>query len=178
MEELNNSELIKHPEIAAEIISMAGVDQDMRLKAIDDEKFWDESVDPKNTARMKEIVAEIGWPTVSKVGSDASVGAWLLVQHADREVEFQEHCLNLMKQEKEGEVVLRDVAHLEDRVRLNKGLPQLYGTQFRWTKNNEPIQDIEDRENVDERRKAMGLNTLAERIEEMYVKYKMERPKN
>lgn len=175
MEDLNKSESVPYPEIAAEITAMYDADQDMRIKAEEDDSIWDETMDPRNTARMKEIVEQIGWPTISKVGEKASGDAWLLVQHADRDTEFQKHCLELMKQKPAGEVVLHDIAYLEDRVRINSGQPQLYGTQFRWTADNKPIQNIEDRENVDQRRAKMGLNTLAEGIAEMYEKYNIKK---
>jgi hypothetical protein len=175
MEKLNKPESIQYPEIAAEITVMYKADQDMRIKAEKDDSIWDEAMDPRNTARMKEIVDQIGWPTLSKVGEKASGDAWLLIQHADRDIEFQRHCLELMKAESAGEVALRDIAYLEDRVRVNSGQPQLYGTQFRW-EGSKSIQNIEDPENVEQRRKEMGLNTLAENLEEMYQKYKIPRP--
>lgn len=52
---------IQFPEIASEIEAMATVDQDMRERS-QTEDYWDESVDAKHTARMREIVAQIGWP--------------------------------------------------------------------------------------------------------------------
>lgn len=175
MEDINKPESIQYPEIATEITVMYNADQDMRIKAEKDDSIWDETMDPRNTARMKKIVEQIGWPTISKVGEKASGDAWLLVQHADRDVEFQKHCLGLMKAEPAGEVAMHDIAYLEDRVRVNSGRPQLYGTQFRW-ESNKPIQDIEDLEHVEERRKEMGLNTLAENLEEMYRKYNIPKP--
>lgn len=174
MEGPDQLELIPYPEIATEITAMYNADQDMRLKSEEDDSVWDEKMDPRNTARMKEIVEQIGWPTISKVGEKASGDAWLLVQHADKEIEFQRHCLGLMKQEKAGEVALHDVAYLEDRIRVHSGQPQIYGTQFQW-EGNVPKQDIEDRENVDQRRAEMGLPTLAKNIEEMYQKYKIKK---
>lgn len=53
--------------IAAEIEEMTREDQEMRTGPNPDES-WDETMDPRNTTRMKEIIAEIGWPTISKVG--------------------------------------------------------------------------------------------------------------
>ena len=159
--------LAQYPEIASEIKAMTDIDQDMREKNIQDGEFWDESVDLKNTARMKEIIDKIGWPTISKVGKKASHDAWLLVQHADKDIEFQKHCLGLMKQQPKGEVSLHNIAYLEDRVRV----PQLYGTQFQLIEGKFVPREIEDVENVDQRRKEMGLNTLAESIENMHKKY-------
>lgn len=163
--------IMQFPEIAAEIDTMAKVDQDMRGKNLDDNS-WDEGVDARNTVRMKEVVAEIGWPTVSKVGKQPSFHAWLLVQHADRDLAFQQECLALMKQEPVAEVDQRNTAMLEDRVRTHTGRLQLYGTQFRPVEGKHVPLPIEDPEHVDERRAAMGLDTLEENIAQMYANYR------
>lgn len=156
--------------ILEEIEAMARVDQEMRT-GIDHGGVWDEAVDVRNTSRMKEIIAQVGWPTISKVGVDASGDAWLLVQHADHDTAFQEQCLALMKNESIREVNPRNVAMLEDRVRINTGRPQIYGTQFRPVEGKHVPLPIEDEANVDERRSHMGLGTLAEGIQTMYEKY-------
>ncbi len=175
MEEYNKEKEIMHPELAREINEMAEIDQNMRKREIIEPGFWDDSIDEGNTKRMKEIISGIGWPTISKVGEEASTDAWILVQHADHDIEFQQKCLNLMMQEPTGEVALHDIAYLEDRIRVHSGRPQIYGTQFNWI-DNKPVQDIEDVENVDKRRAEMGLKTLKENIEDMYKKYNIIKP--
>ena len=115
------------------------------------------------TARMKEIVAQIGWPAASKFGRHTAHLAWLLVQHADQDVDFQRECLRLMREAPEGEVSRADVAYLEDRVRVHEGRPQLYGTQFHTDERGELVpRPIEDPGRLDERRAAAGLQPLAE----------------
>ena len=42
-----------------------------------------------------EIIEEFGWPLQSVVGKDGSEAAWLIVQHAVLEPEFQEECINI-----------------------------------------------------------------------------------
>jgi hypothetical protein len=56
---------------------------------------------------------------------------------------------------------------LEDRIRMLEGGLQLYGTQFDWDENGEmsPYPAIEDPGHVDERRRAIGLGSLADEIE-------------
>jgi len=54
---------------------------------------WWESVDTGHTRRMQEIIREHGWPGKSLVGEEAEFAAWLLVQHADRVLDFQKQCL-------------------------------------------------------------------------------------
>lgn len=167
----NLPETMLYPQISSELEEMVRVDQEMRKKNIRDEEFWDEKIDRKNTERMKEIIAEIGWPTRTKVGEIGMKNAWLLVQHADHDLEFQKQCLELMQSENPNEVGKKNLAYLIDRVRLHEGRPQLYGSQFTGEKGKFIPRPIEDEERVDERRKEMGMDTLAEGIAEMNEKY-------
>lgn len=161
-------ENIRFSEIATEIEAMAEKDQAMRARAEENrgviESEEDDNLDRKNTERMKELVAEIGLPTKSKVGEEASHKAWLLVQHADHDVPFQKHYLQLMKEAYDGDVDKKDIAYLEDRVRVNEGMSQLYGTQFYIDQVHKMYvpRPIEDSENVDKRRQEIGLDVMEE----------------
>jgi hypothetical protein len=154
--------------IASEIIQMSERDQAMRKS-----DAWDSSVDIENTKRMKEFIDQVGWPTISKVGEHSSDMAWLLVQHADLDHQFQQMCLDLMKAQPAGEIKPANIAYLEDRVSIAEKRPQLYGTQFyvdeKGTFGPKPI---EDPDHIDERRKAVGLGTLAEYTSTMEQIYK------
>lgn len=169
----NNHEYLS---FAEEIRAMGTKDQVMRQRALENkgiiESGEDEQLDRENTDRMKEIVARIGWPTTSKVGEETSHMAWLLVQHADHDVAFQKQCLELMKSETKEEVDKVDVAYLEDRVRKNEGKPQLYGTQFHEEGEHYGPWPIEEPEKVDERRKALGLESIEEYEQALREKYK------
>lgn len=154
---------INYQNITEDINRMAAVDQDMRSKAEKD-KSWDDKIDLENTKRVKEIVDRIGWPSISKVGKETSHNAWLLVQHADKDIDFQKYCISLMEALSGEEVDKRDIAYLRDRIRKNQNLPQIYGTQFIQNRDSgryepAPIENIEE---VEERRKQMGLDTLEE----------------
>lgn len=166
----NLFENIIFPHIAKEIKSMVDIDQAMRERS-QTEDYWDPTIDVKNTERMKAIIAEIGWPTISKVGTEGSYNAWLLVQHADHDVEFQEQCLNLMKEAPANEVDIVNIAYLTDRICVNQGRGQIYGTQFTQEKDKHVPLTIEDEENVDARRAEIGMGPLTEQIELMYKKY-------
>jgi hypothetical protein len=161
---------------ALEIQSMYTEDQAMRERAHANDGVVaegdDETLDKRNTERMKGIVEKIGWPTVSKVGSDASRMSWLLVQHADHDVEFQNKCLELMRMESEGEVSKIDVAYLEDRLRVNEGRSQLYGTQFYGEGDAYGPRPIEDPEHVDQRRKEIGLDSMDDYKKRLIEKYR------
>jgi hypothetical protein len=150
---------IRCPEIAREIVLMAERDQKMRFDCQNPKKKakFNPEIDRENTSRLKEIIDLMGWPTIDKVGEKAARGAWLIVQHADQDVEFQESCLDLMKQQTSG-VSKMYIAYLTDRVAVNRGLEQTYGTQFCNDDKGELVpRPIKDREFLDKRRELMGL---------------------
>ena len=60
------------------------------------------------------------------------------------------------------------LAFLRDRVCTMSGKEQIYGTQFDGDDDGWPIPfPIHDPDGVDERRRKVGLNSLAERLSEM-----------
>lgn len=122
-------------------------------------------IDSANTARMKEIVKQYGWPGPELVGVDGTEAAFLLVQHAEHE--FQKQMLPLVeKAYREKKLQGQDYALLLDRVLVAEGKAQIYGTQakrFDQWKDKEPVFDpIEDEANVDKRRAEVGLFSMAE----------------
>ena len=131
-----------------------------------------QEIDASNTARMKEVVDKNGWPGKSLVGTDGAQKAWLLVQHADQDRDFQKRCLKLLAGAvKKGEASPDHLAYLTDRVRVADKAKQVYGTQFHEVDGKMEPYPIEDEANVDQRRKEVGLPPLAEyrkMIEELY----------
>lgn len=142
-----------------ELLAMREADQGVRETRIATVRMRE--VDLKNEARMKAIVAEVGWPGKSLVGKDGASAAWLIVQHCGREL--QEHCLPLLKAASEsGEAMPKHYAHLLDRVLVHRGEPQIYGTQFRGQGSTFGPYPIADREHLDERRRQVGLEPFAD----------------
>jgi hypothetical protein len=122
------------------------------------------AVNRRHTERLKEIIAAYGWPTIPLVGPRASRGAWLIAQHADHDLPLQLRALSLMEEAARapGLVFAQDVAYLADRVRINSGRPQLYGTQLEVKGGKRVPKTIESPESVDQRRLSVGLPPLAE----------------
>lgn len=52
--------------------------------------------DRRHTSRIREIINTRGWPGRDLVGEDGARAAWLIVQHADHDPQFQAHCLPLL----------------------------------------------------------------------------------
>lgn len=123
-------------------------------------------IDQANTEKLKKIIQRYGWPTTALVGRRGSHAAWLIAQHADRDVRFQEKCLRLMEvahKKCPDYVEKADIAFLTDRVRVNRGKPQLFGTQFYFKKNgNLALRPVYPKRGLEKRRKDYNLPPLKE----------------
>lgn len=183
---------VTEPELRDELLEMMEVDQAARRKMIaamnqarteggqepgGPLRFTGEAnrafkkviqVDAASRKRMKEIIAKYGWPGKSMVGEKGAHAAWILVQHADKDVEFQTECLKLMTEAPAGEVSGKDVAYLTDRMLMNSGQKQRYGTQLDGDYKPLPV---EDPEKLDQRRAEVGLNPIAEYIQQVRDSY-------
>jgi hypothetical protein len=88
-------------------------------------------LDQRHTSRMKQTINRHGWPGYALVGPIGAEAAWLLVQHADHDCEFQKRCQGLLEAAVQNQQASpQQLAYLSDRIRVAEGKPQLYGTQF------------------------------------------------
>ncbi len=130
------------------------------------------SIDDDNRAWLKTIVATHGWPGKKLVGEKGAHDAWLLVQHADADREFQKSCLAKMEQLPDGEVSKIDLAYLTDRVLVADKKPQLYGTQCHEVDGKFQPFEVADPTNLDHRRTSLGLPPIADYLRTMQEMYK------
>ena len=89
-----------------------------------------EAIHVENAARLREIIADYGWPGTDLAGADGAEAAWLIVQHSIGEPEFMRTALRLMEDcVEQGRVPAWHAAYLEDRIALYEGRAQRFGTQ-------------------------------------------------
>ena len=131
--------------------------------------FWEKQgeIDRRNMKRLEEIIEGHGWPGKSLVGEEAAMYAFLILQHAEPEV-LAKYFPLLKEAAAKGEANPQHAAMMEDRNLMQQGKKQIYGTQIF---NNE-LYPIEDEENVDARRAAVGLPPLAEYLKYFGLTYK------
>ena len=160
--------------VEADLLAMASEDLRVRSElAADGSLFGDyhprmRAVHDANAARLDALVQERGWPGEPQVGEAGAKAAWLIVQHAIAQPGFQRRALEALRVAAErGHVPPVQPAMLEDRIRTLEGRPQRYGTQFDWDQQGElsPL-PLEDPGGVDERRRSVGLGSLAEAARE------------
>ena len=149
----------------SEIVALTNIDKkklDENLCQIINE------TDSINLIKVEKIIKKHGYPGKSLVGTPTNIACWYVIQHSKKIKDYFE----IIKKSGElGEIPNTNVATMQDRMLMNDGLEQIYGTQgagrliindagkeefynFIW-----PIKDLE---NVNEFRKKAGFKTSVE----------------
>lgn len=150
--------------IAKELIELADHDLAIREKLLAAGKLSGgyhpemERVHQDNAKRLREMIAEIGFPTISVVGRKASDAAWLIIQHSIGEPYFMKLCYQMME-EKGYDVNPKNKAYLYDRILVFQSKPQKYGTQL--TVEGLPF-PVENKENLNQERIKVNLPQLSQ----------------
>lgn len=163
------------PGLRAEITSRVAMDQAVqrdlsdRIQAgqpLGPASARQDSVFNANLQWMRLVLAQYGWPGRRLVGDEGSHGAWLLLQHADRDTALQRTALQLLeKAVSVGDASGRDLAYLTDRVRAAEGRPQVYGTQLQYdSRGCASPKPSEEPAQLDARRASVGLEPVAEYV--------------
>ena len=169
--EARYAKTLSAPELRKTINLMMLTDQRLRYKRaqltnkteIDEVNGEIYQADKDNLEKAKIILSKHGWPKLSAVGKDGANNFWLIVQHADNDVLFQQLALKEMEKLKSTrEINLENYAFLFDRVQCNLNYKQTYGTQVLWTSNGEAsgFRPILREDLVDVRREKLGLLPL------------------
>jgi hypothetical protein len=162
---------LQFPSIRKEINLMTFNDQKLRYQRIQAKndsakKSINRQImksDLSNMNRAKEIIKQYGWLKISQIGKDGQNNLWLIVQHAEQDVLFQQAALKTMeKLLGTKEINIENYAFLYDRVQCNLNYMQLYGTQVEWAHNGEAsgFKPIVNEYLTDELRQKNGLQPL------------------
>jgi tetratricopeptide (TPR) repeat protein len=134
--------------------------------------YW-HKVDSTNAKKLSDIINKYGYPNRDIVGFDGENDAWLIAQHADHDTAFQVKALRLIyENSKLGKVNPHHYPYLLDRILVNKGLKQIFGTQMDNDKDNILVpRPIENETMVDNLRQCFGLNLLKEYTDFMRTRF-------
>lgn len=164
-------------ELAEELKAMVEIDQIAAFvrkgeytKLTDSEwEAFKDSVFTTHTMRLKEILQEFGYPGYDLVGKEGAQHFWLMVQHADKDVEFQMNVLRQLKAEVDkNNADPSNFALLTDRVQVNTGKKQVYGTQVTYNQFGQAYpKALADSSEVNKRRAEVGLGPIEEYLNTM-----------
>lgn len=144
-----------------------------KLDSLEIEYFWEvvEIQDKNLEKEVTLIIDKYGWLGISQVGHLANTTLWAVLQHGS--IASKNKYAPLLK----ASVLKREsqpthYARLIDRMLINSNKPQLYGTQYKYDKNNNAIIfTIKDPKNIDKRRKEIGLNSMIEFTKARKIKW-------
>lgn len=126
---------------------------------------------------IKSIIDKHGFPGYDLAGKEGSANYFLLVQHSDFNVDFQKRALKLMKKQVDKKNASGSTyAFLVDRVELNSGKKQIYGTQVQMGRSGTKLKPCIDTLNLDKRRKAVGLMPIKEYLQKCDEAFKEMNP--
>ncbi|GAB3251880.1 hypothetical protein GCM10027347_10580 [Larkinella harenae] len=131
-----------------------------------------EEKDSINLIQVQSILDQYGWVGEKKVGPQANMTLFLVIQHAD--LATQQKYLPMMREAVKAENAQPSaLALLEDRVALGEGRRQTYGSQIgQDSKTGKAyVLPLNDPEHVDQRRAAVGLPPLADYIRHWNIQW-------
>lgn len=138
-----------------------------------DDPSWQafkDSVFSVNHQLARTVFEANGFPGYDKVGTDGAKNFWLLVQHCDTWPAFQEQVLEAMAgQVARKNASAQEFAYLTDRVRLNTGRAQVYGTQLTYDTDacQAMPKNLEAAADVNQRRQQVGLDRIESYLDMM-----------
>jgi len=113
-----------------------------------------------NEAKLLKLLDKYGWPTTSEVTEYAAAGAALIINHSNFELR-QMYFPMLEEAFKNGEAQPLRYAKMKDRLLVEQGKKQLYGTQIKFENLLREPFPILNPEFVDKRRNEIGLGPLS-----------------
>lgn len=177
---------VSNPALSRQLDSMMAEDQKWRMefvKQMQGEKTEHDSAaivtrmkqtDSLNQLAIRKILTANGYPGFNMVGNTSSEAFGAMVLHCDDDVALQEQALALLEREiKKKNASEKLFAFLTDRVLINKGKKQRYGTQTEMSADGTKFvaAPVADMKNVDNLRKKLGLPPLKDYLEQVNALY-------
>lgn len=175
------TETVKLPAVAKQIDLMIEYDQSVAKRHIDfmNQNVKSDSPEMKNLMdewksvgdadkiQLKTLFKENGFLGYSEVGEQSSHNFLQMVQRFDDDAAFQQEVLVEMKKHIDKiNANPIEFAYLTDRVNLNQGKPQVYGTQLKINEKGTSYEPktVIDPPNLNKRRAEVGLGTIEEAV--------------
>jgi len=127
----------------------------------------------QNTAALCAILKQYGWPTRDLAGENGARDAFFLLRN-NANAQFQRDLLPVMiALGKAGEISKAAFATYIDRLRINAGLKQIFGTQATIQNGFLVLFPIVDEKHVDARRKQYELPPLQSHLRGLEYQYRL-----
>jgi hypothetical protein len=119
-------------------------------------------LEEQNIDALTFILKTCGFPTIQTAGEDGVQIAWNVLQNVPVEIRSL-YFPQVIEASKKGDLERQDVALMQDKMLMDYGKPQLYGSQvLRDDSGNFTLYNLEKPMEVDARRAIMGMTPLAD----------------
>lgn len=113
-------------------------------------------VDHRNLETVLSILENCGMPTLEEVSSKQIGAIWITLQHA-HDMKYRKKYFPFIEQAKDnGDLHKEQYALMKDRILMDEGQSQIYGTQIKGGK----LYKLQNPETVNQRRKAMDMGPI------------------
>ncbi len=132
--------------------------------------------DEELTAKLKTIVSDNGWPTMSMVGVKASEYAMLILIHTSDHAWQRAMIPRLERLADNDQIVGSGLAVVIDKELVAAGVKQRFGTQFKFADGEMAMYAVEDPAHLDDLRAKWLLppeDVYKEMMSQIYSKLKM-----
>ena len=154
-------DLFKNPDLSSEVRKKFQIEGGKRIDKIDD----------RNVTLLKIILKKYSWRQLAEISKRAAADARLIVSHSGSKA-FQKEALKEIEPFVEEKLMNGYAfAQLSDRIAVAEGRPQFYGTQSSCENGQQGTYNLKDPETVDQRRKKLGLEPLADYVKGLRETY-------
>lgn len=122
--------------------------------------------DHRNQELVISIIEKCGMPTLKEVTQKHMDAIWLGLQHTDKK-NRKKYFPQIEKAVENGDLSKQKYALMKDRILMDEGKPQVYGSQIK----NGKLYNLENPETVNERRKKMGMETIEDYLNKFNIPF-------
>lgn len=126
----------------------------------------------QNCLVLDSVIAEIGWPSISKVGEEAAYCAYFIALQTEDVIKQLAYLLLLSKAREDIDSTW--LAYLTDRVCVRQARPQEFGTQFEDQGDKLALRKVKDWKQMEQNRVLAGLEQIEKYAQQMADSYGME----
>ena len=129
-----------------------------------------------NLIKIEKILNECGWLGADAIGEQGNKTLFLVIQHSDLETQLK--YLPMMREAvKKGNAKGTNFALLVDRIEMEKGNRQIYGSQIKIDGDEFYVYPIIEPEKVNERRAEVGLEPIEDYVKNVGITWDIEKHK-
>ena len=122
--------------------------------------------DHRNQELVISIIEKCGMPTLKEANYKQMAAIWLGIQHSNKKIR-KKYFPQIVEAVINGDLSKGQYALMKDRMLMDEGKPQIYGSQIK----NGKLYKLENPETVNERRKKMGMETIENYLKRFNIQF-------